>query len=258
MASTTRPPPSRTPPRRKAAKVTTRAPTTSAPPLATPTPPPPETPPTTRPTVTVEVVGPWRRNCEIQRLTKEILALEHDASGHFVDACLAIAERLEAAHERLPHGDWLDWIDEALPYTLRTVRNYLALLEWCRRQKEEFDRFRHLEASKLYRIVRLPPPDRERLVVTKKYPIPGTDKKATLDRMTVRELNAVIDGFATKPDGPPPLPALLPGNAPRDAALEALIDTFATHPDRLSRTQARQLRTQLLQAAKRLEQRLDL
>src|SRR5690606_19837117 len=106
----------------------------------------------------------------------QIVELEQGASQTFVDACLQIAARLAAAREIIDHGEGVDWVANELPYTVQTARNYLALREWFQKNRAEFEAFRHLSATKLYRIVRLEEPERTRLKVDKKYPIPGTLK----------------------------------------------------------------------------------
>ncbi len=156
------------------------------------------------PRLAATVVTPWERDAIVVRLTKEIERLHASAARTVAEAVLQVGRRMQRIRKRLDHGEWERWVDEATPWTARTVRNYLALTQWASERPAEFEQFRHLGASKLYQLAAAPRPVLAQLKARKKHAVPDRDKPRTLELMTNVELGRVI-GDLTGREPPPPV-----------------------------------------------------
>ena len=90
---------------------------------------------------------------DIETITAEIL----DAKRRGGEAILTIGRCLQEAKEKLPHGEWLPWLNEQVEFSERTARNFMRLArEWTNRQA-----LADLGASKALTLLALPPEERE-------------------------------------------------------------------------------------------------
>ena len=194
----------------------------------------------------------------IRRLTTEILRLQASAASHLVEALVEIGQKIEAVRERLRPGEWLAWIDEELPFTRRTVANYLTLSRWAEEHPQELDRVRPLGPSKLYLLAALPPEDRKRFTGRRAHPIPGSDARKTVDRMTVAELKDVIDGFRRTPGDPRvPIDTLVRSFRSRIAGLDDMADELVSRRRELDHDDIRDLLAEVAELTETLEAALE-
>jgi hypothetical protein len=167
------------------------------------------------------LVTPWRRVTAVVRITRSILRAHRTMSSAAANTAVDIGRQLAQVRAALEHGQWLQWIDEAVPFGARTVQNYLALAAWAEREPDDFTRFGHLDTSKLYRIAALPKKARGKLKIDEPIRIPGGVPKL-LDAMSVAELDRVIGGLATPPVPKPALAKIVAGYRHRLAGLGQL------------------------------------
>lgn len=93
---------------------------------------------------------------DIETITGEILEAKR-AGG---EAILTIGRCLIEAKEKLPHGEWLPWLNERVEFSERTARNFMRLArEWSNRQA-----LADLGAAKALTLLALPPEEREQFV----------------------------------------------------------------------------------------------
>lgn len=181
-----------------------------------------------------EVVTPWTRVAAVVRLTSSILRTHRATSRANAKATIALGRQLAKVQAALETGQWLEWVDEAVPFTPRTVQNYLALAAWADREPAQLARFGHLGPSKLYRIASLGFAARDKLKVGEPIRIPGAGRKL-LEVMTVAELDRVIGKLAPPVAlPPPPIDKLVKGYRKKLAALGALnhqLVQLETHAD---------------------------
>ena len=93
----------------------------------------------------------------VGRATGGLLGLRAPLSGGIAAArrrrsrgVVAMGERMATVRDLLPRGEWRRWIDEALPFTPRTVGNYIMLAQWHEERPQDIERLAHLGPTKLY------------------------------------------------------------------------------------------------------------
>ena len=91
----------------------------------------------------------WQRNREVQRLTREILALQHDVAAKVVAAVAEMGTRMRQIRAALEHGQWLSWVQTAVPFDARTITRAMRLSEWAEAEPRELARLEHLGPTKL-------------------------------------------------------------------------------------------------------------
>lgn len=187
-----------------------------------------------------EIVTPRQNVPAVVRLTTSILRTHRAVSTSTAKAAIDIGRQLAHVHARLERGQWLQWIREAVPFTPRTVQNYLALAEWADREPDHLARFGHLGPSKLYRIASLSTAARNKLKVDTPIPIAGGGRKL-LDVMTVAELDRAIGDVATPPVVRAPVEKIVQGYRTRLAGLGALHDQLVKHKRDVDRGLAKEL-----------------
>ena len=141
--------------------------------------------------------GNWRRDSEVGRQTKAILATYAKAATQGADAVVAIGRRMRKVRDRLDHGKWLDWIEHATPLSLRSVHNYIGLTDWADAHPEQYDRFKQLGPTKLYLLADLEPRHLATFASKRPIPIPGGGSKV-LELLTAEELGRVVGGLKLK------------------------------------------------------------
>ena len=72
---------------------------------------------------------------------------------------------------RLERGAWIEWIEDELPFAIRSAQSYLALATWADAHRDDYQRLRHLGPSKLYLLVGLESSHLRKLVVRR--PVEG-------------------------------------------------------------------------------------
>ena len=204
------------------------------------------------------VPGEWQDHRRVVKLTAEILRLHERLARQVVGGVRAIGQRMAEIRDALPHGQWLKWLDEAVPFTPRTVNNYIMLAEWAARRPQDLERLGHLGPTKLYLLAPLAPADRRRLTGRTPVPIPdGTPK--TIDAMTTAELRRVIAGSFTTGGGPRmPIDKVVQGIEHTIAGLDARVDVLIDRKDEVDTETAAQLHNELLELAAELAEGFEL
>ncbi len=105
----------------------------------------------------------WESDSRVVTLTRQINALQAETAERVVDAVVEIGGRMAEVRGRLPHGQWHHWVEEAVPFTPRTVSNYMALAAWAEANPRELERLAWLGPSKLYLLAGLSVASRRRL-----------------------------------------------------------------------------------------------
>jgi Protein of unknown function (DUF3102) len=77
----------------------------------------------------------WQRNREVQRLTRETLALQHDVATKVVAVVAEMGMRMRQIRAALEHGQWLAWVQTAVPFDARTITRVMRLSEWGKRSR---------------------------------------------------------------------------------------------------------------------------
>jgi Protein of unknown function (DUF3102) len=105
----------------------------------------------------------WQRNREVARLTKEILALEREAGAKVVAAVVQMGTKMRQIQAVLEPGQWLSWVETAVPFNPRTIQSAMRLSVWAEEQPQELGRLEHLGATKRYMLAPLDPNRRREL-----------------------------------------------------------------------------------------------
>lgn len=118
---------------------------------------------------------------DLETVTAEILTMKQDAGN----AILGIGQRLIEVKARLPHGEWLPWLEDRVEFSERTARNFMRLArEWTNRQA-----LADLGAAKALLLLALPAEERNQFM-EEIHMVKG-EEKAVID-MTTRELEKAI------------------------------------------------------------------
>jgi len=199
----------------------------------------------------------WRRNRSVVELTIEVLALQSSACKLMSDRLVAIGEKLETVRGLLAHGEWIDWLDVAVPFDTDSAKRYMRLAEFAREDPSEYRRLRHLGPGKLYYIMVLPPERRRRLPLGRRLPLPGGGRK-TLEIMTAPELGGFLRDLALPPSEADDVDELVQDYRFRVGALEAVTIELAKHKGEIAVAVARELHGRIVRAAAALAKAFDL
>jgi len=105
-----------------------------------------------RPEPVAPIVAP------IARLTAVTQAILTRFNGGDARIRVELGGVLREVRGRLPHGQWLDWLDATVPSTHRAAQNYIELAKWAETSPALFERVAPLGASKVFLISRVPQP----------------------------------------------------------------------------------------------------
>jgi hypothetical protein len=180
----------------------------------------------------------WQRNREVQRLTREILALQHDVAAKVVEAVAEMGARMRQIRAALEHGQWLAWVQTAVPFDARTITRAMRLSEWAEAEPRELERLEHLGPTKLSMLAPLPPDQRRQLTGRVPIVIPGHERPKTIDVMTTVELGQVIGGLVARPAPKKPIAKVVQGLRHRIAGVDAVADEVVRRKDEVDDEQA--------------------
>jgi len=79
-------------------------------------------------------------NTLAQNRAERIAQLHRKAEGHVratIQAAIEIGGLLKEQKRELPHGEWGRWVQQNLPFTIRTAQNYMRLYEHRAELKNE-------------------------------------------------------------------------------------------------------------------------
>lgn len=187
----------------------------------------------------------WQRNREVQRLTKEILALGREAGAKVAAAVVQMGTKMRRIQQTLDAGQWLAWLATAVPFDRRTVTNYMRLSEWAEAEPREVASLEHLGPTKLYMLAPLAADRRRTLTGRVPLIIPGHPWRKTIDAMTVVELGKVIGGLTTRPSPSKPIGKVVQSVRHRIAGLDAVADELVRRRAEVDAEQASELLAEL-------------
>ena len=118
---------------------------------------------------------------DVDTLTDEILSYSANVGASLVE----IGRRLSAVKAKLQHGEWLEWLETRVNYSVRTAQRLMKLAD----ELQNAPTLAHLGASKALALLSLPEPDRNAMLAEGAV-VNGETK--SVDEMSVRELNAAI------------------------------------------------------------------
>jgi hypothetical protein len=199
----------------------------------------------------------WQRNREVQRLTREILALQHDVAAKVVTAVAEMGTRMRQIRAALDHGQWLAWVQTAVPFDARTITRAMRLSEWAEAEPRELKRLEHLGPTKLAMLAPLPPDRRRGLTGRVPVVIPGHERPKTIDVMTTVELGQVIGGLVARPAVKKPIAKVVQGLRHRIAGVDAVADELVRRKDEVGGEQANELLEALRAVVAELEEAFE-
>ena len=203
--------------------------------------------------VTGEIVPTrWEDHRRVVKLTTEIRQLQRRTAQQFVEGIIAIGRRMMEIRDTLARGEFQRWIAEAVPFTVRTVSNYILLAQWADDRPRDLDRLGHLGPSKLYLLAPLQPGERRRLTSRTPVPIPGGEPK-TIDAMTYGELKRAIDGGFTSSAGGVSIGTVVQRVQFGLAGLDANLDVLVGRADEIEPEIAEEMHAKLVELVGELE-----
>ena len=195
----------------------------------------------------------WQKSREVQRLTKEILSLQREAGAKVTAAVIAMGTKMRQIQASLEPGQWLAWLETAVPFDRRTITNYMRLSEWSEEDPREVGRLEHLGPTKLYMLAPLTPERRRELTAKVPIVIPGHPHPKTIDVMTVAELGRAIGGLTTRPSPRKPIGKLVQGLRHRIAGVDAVADELVRRKNEVDEEQAAEVLEALREVLAELE-----
>jgi hypothetical protein len=141
---------------------------------------------------------PWRTDPTIAKLTRDLLALHARSSTRRAEDCVALGNQLAKVRERIPYGDWVDWLASAVPFTRQSAGKYMRLAQFARNDPADYRRLRHLGPAKLYVLMAHPSPRRRALPLSRSVQLPDGRRK-TVVQMTSEDLEDLLDDLALPP-----------------------------------------------------------
>jgi hypothetical protein len=201
----------------------------------------------------------WKSDRAVVKLTGEILKLQRELATRVVEGAIAMGERMAKIRAALPHGQWQRWIEEAVPFTRKTIANYMMLARWAEARPRDLERLAHLGPSKLYLLARVSPADRRRLTSRTPIAIPGGGTK-TIDVMTVVELARVLGPTDMVAPSTPRIPIARVIEAVEQGieGLDARVDDLLERRAEVDAEVAEDLRDRLTALVDELESAFDL
>jgi hypothetical protein len=202
-------------------------------------------------------VVPWRRDATIGALTREILGIQRRAGKKNADECVAIGQRIARVKARLEHGEWKDWVANAVPFTDRTALNYIAVAAFAKREPAEYRRLQHLGPAKLYVLITQPPQRRRALPLDRALPLPDGTRK-TVEVMTATELENHLDDLALPPAPEQPIERVVQTFRSKLGGLEAAAAVVLGRSGEIDEDDARKWHGVLGKVMERFEKAFDL
>ena len=129
--------------------------------------------------------GPNTETADRPRTVEQIAVEINFYKAQTVQNIIEIGKRLIEAKERLPHGEWADWLRDAVDFSERSARNFMRLAtEYGNRQPVA-----DLGYTKMLALLQVPEEDREAFLA-ESHLVNGVPK--TVGEMSKRELNQAI------------------------------------------------------------------
>ena len=199
----------------------------------------------------------WEDHRRVVELTTEIRQLQQRTARQFVEGIIEIGRRMIEIRDTLARGEFQRWIAEAVPFTVRTVSNYIQLAQWANDRPRDLERLGHLGPSKLYLLAPLQPGERRRLTSRRPVPIPGGEPK-TIDAMTYGELKRAIGGGFTSSAGGVAIGTVVQRVQFGLAGLDANLDVLVERADEIEPDVAEEMHEKLVELVGQLEEAFGL
>lgn len=202
-----------------------------------------------------------RESQNADQLAYEINFIKRQTYEYVLKSSVDIGEKLSAAKELVPHGQWTDWLAEKVDYSQSTANNFMKIYrEYSDNQislsgRTNSETFANLNYSQAVALFALPMPQREEFVETHDVP-----------EMSVKELKEAIAAQKAAEEAQAAAEQLAESARMKAAALQRELDTATAENDKMSDTvdeieeqrnkaerEAKKAKTE----AKRLQKELD-
>jgi hypothetical protein len=196
-------------------------------------------------------VAPERtlRDRDVVRLTEQIIDSLETAERKDAMARVAIGGMLRELREKIPHGEWLGWLETDVPFTPRTAWSYIQLHDWSKTHPVNFEKLASLGPTKLYLLIRLSPKHLTALLARKRHRIPESGKLRTLAGMTVAELITVLRALTGRGRELPAADRAFASYRRGVNALVAAMDELTRHRASVAVAEVREVHATLVAAA---------
>lgn len=118
----------------------------------------------------------------VDDLTAQIVLLKHQTACNIFE----MGRRLQEVQDRLPHGEWLNWLKSKVEFSERTAQRFMKVARECGNTTA----LSHLGPTKVFLLLDLPVEERESFA-TQPHVLPSGETK-TIDEMTSREMERVL------------------------------------------------------------------
>jgi hypothetical protein len=202
-----------------------------------------------------------RSDPRIVRLTTEILALQETAERDYAETTVEVGRKLREVVALLVHGDWIDWLEEEVPFTRRSASNYMRLSEWAEDHAADFARFKQLGPTKLYAIMTLDWRGMRVLRSKKAHVLEDGAPPLALERMSVPQLYRLVEKLGGGGSTDAEIEYVLRGYRQRVTRLQSATERLIARRRELGSTELErvaELHSTLVEAAGSLERAFDL
>lgn len=180
------------------------------------------------------------------------------AARRSADAVVAIGKQLMSIRDRLPHGQWVQWVDDNASFGRSTARNYIELARWSQREPAQFARLRHLGPGKLYVLAGVDARRVRALRPGKVVAVPGSEARKTIEVMTTLELGAVVGdlvapGDAGDDEDKVPIGQVVQGVRAKLSALGVAADSMLERAGEVDKRVMREIRGDVLEVLRRID-----
>jgi len=119
-----------------------------------------------------------------QVIAAEILAIKTQARKILLTSAIEVGRRLVEAKEKIPYGEWLQWLEESVGYSYRTAANLVRLYEAYGKKQENpanLQAYANLSYSQALVLLGIPESERESFLL-----------ELDIDNMSVRQLEKAV------------------------------------------------------------------
>lgn len=127
---------------------------------------------------------------ELELLEGEILQQVAAANADAVAARAQVGKLLLEVKASLPHGQWLFWLNDHVPFTAATAKRAIQLWHLSQSDPETFSALRPLGLTKAYKLMSMAPAERDAFL-GKAHDVPGGGVQTPL-QMTFEQMMAVL------------------------------------------------------------------
>jgi hypothetical protein len=199
----------------------------------------------------------WKEHPDVVRATKTIRLIDEQHTRDSVDRAERIGKLLRAVHGQLAHGEWMRWLETALPIELSTAQRYIAVALFAETEPAEWKHVKSLSLRKIYRLIRAPKSIRDGLY-GRAHRIPGTDLRLSLTEMSLPQLELVLRELGGTRSKDEPLADMLRSTHRAIAGLSRQMGTLLEQSAKLDRKAITKLRTEVAHVLDQVDEALEL